>query len=143
MTGGGRLVVDASVAIKWYVPEPGSVQATALLGAGHLLLAPDLLIAEFGNILWKKIGRGELTALEAEAIVHGLVSASPVTLVESTTLLPGALDIALRFGRTVYDSLYLALAVTEGCRLITDDQRLDHALRGTPLAPFVQSLSGT
>ena len=52
-------VVDASFAIKWVVDEAHTTQA--LLLRRHRLIAPDLLIAECANVLWKKVRRGELT----------------------------------------------------------------------------------
>lgn len=55
---GDKLVIDASVAIKWYVPEAGSQEASAILDRPETLLAPDLLAAEFGNVLWKKVSAG-------------------------------------------------------------------------------------
>ena len=51
--------------------------------------------------------------------------------------LAGALEIAMQMGRTVYNSLYLALAVAEGCPLVTADERLFNSLQGTPLAAHV------
>jgi predicted nucleic acid-binding protein len=136
-----RVVVDASVAVKWYVPETGSRQAAAMLGEGMPLLAPDLLLAEFGNTVWKKTRRGELTPDEGMAIVRAFLSTLPVTLHPSTVLLPGAWEIAVKFGRTIYDALYLALAVAEDCPLITADERLAQAIRTTTLSDFVKPLS--
>ena len=51
--------MDASVAIKWYVPEVHSEIAACLLDGTHELIAPDLLLPEFGNIVWKKVQRGQ------------------------------------------------------------------------------------
>ncbi len=132
------LVIDSSVAVKWYLPENGSVRAALLLRAGPRLIAPDLLIAEIGNVLWKR--RRELPAREIEAITEALTSACPVALYPSTTLLGGALTVALAYDRSVYDSLYLALAVSEGCALITADERLSNALQNTALAEYLQML---
>ena len=56
-----RFVVDASVAIKWWVPEVHSADALRYLDPDIGREAPDLLLAEAGNILWKKVNRGELT----------------------------------------------------------------------------------
>jgi hypothetical protein len=57
-------VVDASVAIKWLVDEPGADIVTTLLDCA--LAAPDLLGPECASVLWKKVTRGELSGLEAE-----------------------------------------------------------------------------
>ena len=92
---GRKLVVDANVVIKWYVPEVGSTQAADLLQSGADLLAPDLLVAEFGNVLWKKVRRGELDVAEAEEITEAFLTACLVTLRASSLLLRHALAIAV------------------------------------------------
>ena len=58
------LVIDASVAMKWVIDEPGTQQALAL--RRHRLFAPDLLVAECADVLWKKVRRNELSAEEAQ-----------------------------------------------------------------------------
>jgi predicted nucleic acid-binding protein len=133
-------VVDSSVAVKWYVPEPGSEQASQLLDESHELHAPDLLASEFGNALWKKTRLGELSATEVTSIVRALPLV-PLQLHDSLALLEGALEIAVRSARTVYDSLYIALAVALDCRLVTADHRLCNALESTPLAMHLTHLS--
>lgn len=133
MTLARRLVIDASVAIKWYIPEDQSDAAVSLLESGDTLLAPDLILAEVGNIVWKKARRGELTAEEGRSIVGAFSSLSRLALVRSTALLSGALEIALTFDQTIYDSLYLALAVSENAHFVTADERLVRALAGTEL----------
>jgi predicted nucleic acid-binding protein len=134
------LVVDVSVVVKWFAPEPGSAQASALR-ASHQLLAPDLLVAEFGNVLWKKVRMGLMTAGEARTAAADFVRAGPVSLHPTTPLLAPALDIATHYQRTVYDSLYLALALAAGCQLVTADQRLVNSLQGTPLAGSIVALT--
>ena len=141
MSQAAKLVVDASVVIKWYIPEPDSGQATPLLDGRAQLLAPDLITAELGNVLWKKARAGELAAQDATDIAEAFVSACPVLMWPSTLLLRGALDIAVMFQRPVYDALYLALAVAQNCRVITADNRLARALRHTTLQAFVRCLS--
>ncbi len=132
------LVIDSSVAVKWYLPEHGSDRAALLLRAGRRLVAPDLLIGEIGNVLWKR--RREVPAVEIEAIAVALAAACPVALYPSTALLRGALAVALAYDRSVSDALYLALAVSEGCPLVTADERLSHALQHTELAAYLQLL---
>jgi len=132
------LVVDSSVAVKWYIPESGSDRAALLLRAGVRLVAPDLLIPEVGNVIWKR--RREIPVAEIEAIAVALSSACPVSLYPSSALLQGALSVALAYGRSVYDSLYLALAVSEACPLVTADERFSNALQNTDLAEYTQLL---
>jgi len=123
-------VVDASVAVKWFVPEALSDEAVSLLDSPRELLAPDLLYPEAGNILWKKVRRGELSDQEAGEISRALLSV-PKTVHPTEILLPAAVKLACAIGRTVYDSLYLALAALLDCPMITADERLYRALGRT------------
>ena len=132
------LVIDSSIAVKWYLPGEGSARAALLLESVSALFAPDRLISEVGNVLWKR--RRDMPAEELRVIAGTLTSACPITLRSSGALLEGALSIALAFDRTVYDSLYLALAVSEDCRLVTADERLINALMHTALADYVRLL---
>lgn len=141
MTCPGKLVVDASVAIKWYIPEVGGPQADAVLQRGDKLLSPDLLLAELGNVLWKKVRRGELSQSEAGEIVEVFISSSPIDCRPARQLLRPAFDIASLCGCTVYDALYLALAVVEACHFVTADERLARTIRETGLRNTILSLS--
>ena len=126
-----RFVVDASVAVKWFVPEIHSREAVTLLDSAHTLLAPDLVLTEVANALWKKTRRGELRPGEAR-LVLGSLAAVGLELVPSRELVEAALELALRAGCTVYDGVYLALAIHHNCPLVTADRRLRTltALRG-------------
>ncbi len=134
-------MVDASVVVKWYVPEADSAQARGVLTLGYQLLAPDLLLPEVGNILWKKVSRGQLTAPDAELQLQLFLTGAPVTLRPSAQLAEPALRIATSRGLTMYDALYVALALEDGCSLVTTDQRLINRLQGTPLANSVVALA--
>lgn len=116
-----EFVVDASVAVKWVVTEEGTQNALALLSAGTLC-APELLIAECANILWKKVRLAQLTAEEAmmaaELIEHADVELYPMrALLEATTRLAIDLD------HPAYDCIYLALAIATGAKFVTADVR--------------------
>ncbi len=128
------LVVDASIVAKWLIPELHSAPARRVFAEGHKLLAPDLLWAELGNVLWKKSRAGELTAEEARDILRDL-RRFPISTIPSFGLIGPALDIATRFGRSVYDCLYLALAMSRRCQVVTSDRRLYASLKRGPLAP--------
>lgn len=43
------VVIDACVAVQWFVPEPGSAEATLLLRTNALFLAPDIMLVEATN----------------------------------------------------------------------------------------------
>ena len=124
MSAPGRLAVDASVVVKWYLPEEGSEQAAHLLREVPDRVAPDMLAAEVSNILLRKVRTGELMACEALDIAAALSGECPVELRPGRPLLGLALDIALRQGCTVYDALYIAVALTEDCPLVTADADL-------------------
>ena len=131
------IVVDASVALKWFVPEVHSAAAASWLEQGHVLRAPDLLFPEIGNILWKKIARRELTAAEGRKILRGVESLG-IRAEPSSDLLPIALEIALGLGRTVYDSMYLALALRRDVPVVTADRKLHQAVVGSVLGGLVR-----
>jgi predicted nucleic acid-binding protein len=133
-------VVDASVAIKWFVPEDHSEPARRLFlrgRAGDLgLHVPDIFVAEIGNIVWKKVRRRELAHDDAWEVAAAVLAAL-AAVYASRALLASALAIALTNGRTLYDSLYVALADSLGCPLVTADRRFVNVMAGTPLGRSV------
>lgn len=115
-------VIDASIAVKWVVEEEGTPQSL-LLRRRLDLVAPDLLIAECANVLWKKVRLNELAADEA-LLAARLLQAAPIELVPTRSLLENATRIAIALDHPAYDSLYLALAIERGCPFVTSDERL-------------------
>lgn len=116
------IVIDASVAIKWVVGEPGSEAAVRLVNGEARLSAPDLLMPECANILWKKARRGELSREEAGLALDLLVRAD-VELVPSRALAASALALSLDLDHPAYDCVYLALAIQRGDTFVTADGR--------------------
>jgi predicted nucleic acid-binding protein len=121
-----RLVVDASVAIKWVIAEEGSSEALTLRKR-HRLMAPDLLIAEFANVLRTKIRAGDLDEVRADIAAQAMILAGLDLRPMKDLLLP-ALDISIRLQHPAYDCFYLALATMEDCPLVTVDQRFIQAV---------------
>jgi predicted nucleic acid-binding protein len=118
---GERLVVDASVAVKWVVTETGSDRAMALLD--HPLVAPDLLFSECANILWRKVRHGLLSEEEAGIAARTLEQAD-LAVVSARGYLARAVAIAVELDHPAYDAIYLAVAEAFGLRLATADHRL-------------------
>jgi predicted nucleic acid-binding protein len=133
------LVIDASVAAKWLFPEERSAAARRLLSPKCRLIAPDLIYAEVGNVIWKRVRRRELSPEEGPAILGDFLR-FPLEILPSATFLPSALELAIVTGRTVYDCLYLALAIIERSTLVTADERFTKALSQFPIAKHVRML---
>ena len=135
-----NLVIDASVLIKFFIPEILYEKAAELLqqveSGGIQLLAPDLIYAESGNILWKKCRLKELNRSQVEQI-STVIENLPITVVPSKSLFHLALVIAMRYSITVYDALYLALARIHESPFLTADKKLVAALANTEWNKYV------
>jgi predicted nucleic acid-binding protein len=125
-------VVDASVAVKWFAKESDRELALKVLDAPERH-APDLIVAEVGNVAWKKAIRGEITGEQARFICASLKFYF-TSLHRSEALVNRAIEVALRLRHPIYDCLYLACAERTGARLVTADRRLLAALAGSELA---------
>jgi predicted nucleic acid-binding protein len=132
-----RVVVDASVAAKWFVPEIHSAAAERLLDPDIILYAPDLVTAEFGNIVWKKVRRSEITREEGDEILRAF-AAVPLEIRPSSVLLAAAFELACELDRSLYDSLYLALAVAEDCVLVTADAKFLAVVAASALESHIE-----
>lgn len=131
-----RRVVDAGIAVKWFFPEEHRDQARSMLGPGYDLYAPELITAELGNVLWKKVRAGDTTPEAATQILRRFISL-PMFRERIHILAMPALDLAMETGRTVYDSMYLRLAIAERCPLVTADLRLFNAISNSRYAGHV------
>ena len=121
------VVIDASIAIKWVVEEDGTAEALTLRRRANVI-APELLIAECANILWKKVQRGELNNDEA-LLAARLLQAAEIEFLPSRSLLEAAAQIAIELKHAAYDCLYLALAAERDCRFVTADESFVRKLR--------------
>ncbi len=128
-----RYVVDASVAVKWYVPEIHDSHASTLQIKGNDLHAPELIVPEFSNIVWKKIRLGELSQAEGVRIVKAFGSAH-VKLHSHRGLSMSAFTGAYLTTQTVYDWTYLSLAIAMSCQFVTADARFFRSLQTTAVS---------
>ena len=129
-----QAVIDSNVVVKWFFPEPSRPEALRLLqlyrDARIVLLAPSLLITEVCNVCCKKVRRGSASVSVAETAYRFLQTFCPV-LVEERGLMHEAMTLALTSGQSVYDCLYLTLALRRGCDLITADHKFHAAVHAT------------
>jgi predicted nucleic acid-binding protein len=130
-----KFVVDANVAVKWVLPEIYAEAASRLLNSDYILLVPDFFFSEIGNIFWKQVRFGANTLEEAESNFNQ-IAITPIQTYQSKPLIPSALEIA-RVQQAVYDCVYLALAVNQGCQMVTADERFINALKGDALAAYL------
>jgi predicted nucleic acid-binding protein len=127
-------VVDACVAAKWLLPAAGEgllEQADHLI-ARHVkrelqLLAPDLIEAEIGNVLWKAARRKRISPADAENSLRRFTELG-IESIPTSDLLGKALQIAVAYDRSFYDALYVAVALATKSELVTADERLVNAL---------------
>ena len=123
-----RAVVDASVAVKIFVPELLSAQAQEIFTRfatedGAELIVPDLFFIECANVFWKWVQRSAYPAKAAQEHLRDLTGLG-LTAVPTQVLAEDALDIALKHRMTAYDACYIAAAAQLRLPLITADEKL-------------------
>jgi predicted nucleic acid-binding protein len=136
-------VVDASVVVKWFLPESDTAAADSLLETflnnEADLIVPDVLLLEVASSLWKRVVfPKELSANEATLVYRDLLT-MPLSLIASETLAEPAFQLAMKHKHPVYDALYCTLALDRHCDFVTADQTLVNKFRGD--FPFVRHLS--
>lgn len=115
-------VLDASVLAALYVDDPATEQSEAALARveGDELHAPDFVMLEVANVLWKRVRREELHAQDAMAAITDL-SAASIQYHPIAGLIAQSLALALAHGFTAYDATYVALATRVGGIVLTND----------------------
>lgn len=131
-----RIVVDASVVAAAFFRERHAEAARTILLSQANLIAPDLMHAEIANVIWKRRRREEIDANEAIDLLNNMLDL-PIEVFSSEQLLGSALPMAIQTDCTVYDCLYVALAIQEEATLISADRRLVNALARGPLQDHV------
>ena len=136
-----NLVIDASVAIKWFVEEDTSALAASLLTESELLHAPDFLLIELANIAWKKVLRGDISVEHAQ-LISARAREPFVSLHPAAALHERALEIAIELQHPVYDCMYLACAelIEDGC-LVSADRRFYDTVAAGRYSALMKPLS--
>lgn len=135
------MIVDASVAFKWFVPETDSDRALALFDTTEALYAPDLVLTEVSNAMWARFRKVEGDHGPAVKAAAGALPRMLTLLVPVAELLPRAIDLAFDLQHPIYDCIYLALAEREKAALITADRRLIATVSGGGYSALVRALA--
>ncbi len=133
-------VVDASVAVKWFVVETDSLVADELSASNHRLFAPRLILTEVANALGRKAMAGLMSAAEACVYVRSLPLYFGGILAVDEPIEP-ALENVCAIRHPIYDLIYLEAARRLDAQLITADRRFTAKIAGTELARHVTLLS--
>jgi predicted nucleic acid-binding protein len=136
-----KVVIDSSVAVKWFVREVGHEAAKALLASGgDSFIAPDFMLAEVANVLWRKVRQNEIEVEQVQEAIRAL----PVdVLVSAADLVEPAFDLARQIGHSVYDCLFLACALkVEGSALVIADEKVAVKMEAAGFGDRIRRLSG-
>ena len=117
-----KLVVDASVAVLWFVEQTHALHAVRLLDGTYRLCAPDFMLVEMANVLWKLRRRHQLTGPSSDKAMREL-DGGDIAYLPTPPLLGRACAIADALDHPVYDCLYLAAAEATGVPVVTADRR--------------------
>ena len=135
-------VVDTSVALKWYIPEVGSAEARLYMGSSIDRHAPDLLPLEGAHALLKRTRSGDpavrLAIEDALMVAEALRDGAPIRYHSCWPLLAPALSLAAEIGASVYDGLFLALAIRQGSRVVTADGKFRDKIASSRHASHVR-----
>lgn len=135
------IVVDASVAVKWLLPEPGSEAAMELLRGRDILVAPELIRVEVASAVTRRFRRGELSADDSKEVVRlwmDVLKEGVVQVQANLDDLREAANLAVDLRHPIYDCIYLAVARRNAARLITADRVFFE--KATALHPAIEKL---
>lgn len=127
------IVADASVILKWSLPDEPGREKALLLRDRHLsgevpIVAPELLFYELANVLPRRWG----DAAKATELFREICAVGPEKFPFEAPQWIRAMELSAHYRISAYDACYLALAQELRCRLITADERLLAQIKGLP-----------
>lgn len=132
-------VIDACVAIKWFLPEEGHEQAGAILRSYNNMLVPDLFWIEFDAIVTKKVRQGLVEKEDAGRIATEIRNL-PFHEIPYRMISGMAFDLSAALPVTQYDACYLAVALECNEQVHTADRRFVRGMKGTPFENMVRAI---
>jgi predicted nucleic acid-binding protein len=134
------IIVDASVAVKWFVAEQDARIADEIANSGHRLFAPQILVTEVANALIRKAMIGLMSTADAQRYWRSLPNYLDDLIAVDDMIEPALLN-ACELRHPIYDLIYLEAARRLDGQLITADRRFIIKLANTDLARHVTLLS--
>jgi predicted nucleic acid-binding protein len=119
------VVVDTSVALKWFFPEDGSERAKALL-TEDILAAPDMLLYEITNVLHCK---KQLTTDDVKQLVADFLDYDVQMFVIPSHKFSRVVDLSEEFDITTYDASFIAMAELLKTEMVTADIKLANKVK--------------
>lgn len=135
------IVLDASVALPLIIQEPGTKQAQAAI-FDEERIAPDWMLAEVASGLANKIRFQGVDPEQAQAALTAMPQLLD-RIVPSQTLLSDGMRLAAQLDHSLYDCLYLVLAIAEDGRVVTADQKFYKAAARSGYGELVELLRWT
>jgi predicted nucleic acid-binding protein len=132
-------VIDACVAIKWFLPEENYTEAGEILSKHNRLIAPDLFQIELDSIITKKV-RQRLIETEDAYRMYSEIRNIPIQIIPYSLIGQLAFDLSVALPITQYDACYLAVAIEFNQKVITADMRFVRGMKGTPFEHYVDAL---
>lgn len=134
------VVIDSSVAVKWFVREAGHETAKTLLGSGDRFIAPDFLVAEVANVLWRKARSQEIDLEQVRDAVRELPRYFD-SLLPAQELVSDALELARLIQHSVYDCMFLACALKfDDATLVIADEKVASKIDAAGFADCIRRL---
>lgn len=132
-------VIDACVAIKWFLPEKDYQKAGEVLSGHNRLFAPDLFQIEMDSIITKEV-RQRLIKPDDAYLIHEEIRNIPIQIIPYSLIGKLAFDLSVTLPVTQYDACYLAVAIEFSEKVISADMRFVRGMKGTPLEQYVDAL---
>ncbi len=140
-----RVVLDSSTAVKWFLPEEFSGEAGAILAGSqrgtYSFVAPDTFYAEFAHAI-RKAFLGKRCSREQATIAVGSLLKIPISIEPSIELIADALVLALKTNATLYDALYVVIAIRQETQVLTADGPMCNAFASVSRCTHINLSAG-
>ena len=134
-----RFVLDASVVVKWFLPEIHQVESFDLLKSNPVLIAPEFLKVEFDSILSKWCRSGRLNYERAEE-VRSVFNKIKIYFIGLDDIADISFEVSAKLPVTYYDALYLCTAKLYECKMVTFDRKLLKSVEGSEFDTYLEKL---